>query len=181
MRVPFRRGGPSLLDLPSMLLLATVASAPAALAAQDQAPAQETNPAPAQTRPKQGDPVPESLLGSYEIVSGESDGQPLEPERIAGTRVRITPDTIVSTDRDGKNLYVALFNLDTKQKPWRIGLTEEGGPKGREGLTARGLIEQDGATVRLIYTAVEGPVPATFKTQAGGKQNLFVLKKMPSR
>ncbi len=178
MRMRLRCRALAILGLSSPLLLALAAPARAQDAPKTAPPQGQ---APAKPGAKVGDPVPEGLLGAYEIVSGESDGQPLEPERIAGSRVRITPDTIVSTDKDGKNLYVALFNLDTKEKPWRIGLTEEGGPKGREGLTARGLIEQDGDTVKLIYTAGGGPVPAAFKTQAGSKQNLFVLKRVEAR
>jgi hypothetical protein len=43
------------------------------------------------------------------------------------------------------------------------------------GEIARGLIEQEGETVRLIYALPTGEIPTEFKTKE--KQLMFVLKK----
>ncbi len=127
----------------------------------------------------EGDPTPEALLGTYTIVSGEDGGQPVPREEIEGTKVRITPDIIASTDKDGKELYIAKFNIETDTKPWKLAMTVSGGPHGDRGRHATGLIALDGDTVRLIYAVEGGVVPTTFKTAAGTKQNSFVLKRIP--
>ena len=136
--------------------------------------------APARLRADdEGDPTPKGLLGTYTIVTGEDSGQPVPPEEIEGTKVRITPDIIVSTDKDGKEIYVAKFNIETNTKPWKIAMTVSGGPHGDRGRHATGIIELEGDTVRLAYAVEGGVMPTSFKTAVGTKQNAFVLKRIP--
>lgn len=125
------------------------------------------------------DRTPEALLGTYTIVSGEDSGRPVPDERIEGSKIRITPDVIVSTDRDGKELYVAKFRLNTDARPWKIVMTMSGGPRGQRGDQADGIIELDGDTVRLAYAPEGGVVPTKFDTKTGPKQILFVLRRIP--
>lgn len=114
--------------------------------------------------------------GSYTITAGEDNGKAAPDEHIKGTTVRITGDTIVVADKEDKELYVAKYTLDTAKKPIKINMTETGGPRGRKGQKAVGIIEKDGKTVKLAYAYEGGIVPTEFKTKAGEKQLCFTLK-----
>lgn len=127
----------------------------------------------------QGDPTPENLLGTYTIVSGEDSGKPVAAEEIEGSKIRITPDIIVTTDKEGAEIYVAKFNLKTDSKPWKIAMTMSGGPRGERGTEANGIIEVEGDTVRLAYATRGGPVPTSFGEKTVANQNLFILKRIP--
>ncbi len=126
-----------------------------------------------------GDPVPENLLGVYRIVSGQDNGQTVAASDIEGIKVRITPDIIATADRDGKELYVVKYNLNTDTRPWKIAMTMSGGPHGERGTHADGILQvEENGTVRLAYAVEGGTIPATFQTKAGAKQNMFVLQKI---
>ena len=115
--------------------------------------------------------------GAYTITAGEDNGKPAPEEHIKGTSVRITGDTIVVADKDDKELYVSKYVLDTTKKPASITMTETGGPRGRKGQKAQGIIERDGDTIRLCYAYESGIVPTQFKTTAGEKQLCFTMKR----
>jgi len=121
------------------------------------------------------------LVGHYEIVSGEDAGKAVPEEHIKGSTVRITADTIVVVDKDDKEAYVAKYALDTASKPYKITMTETGGPRGRKGEKAVGIIQAEGDTARLAYAYEGGIVPTEFKTRSGGKQLMFVLKRKPGQ
>ncbi|MDB5350874.1 MAG: hypothetical protein JWN86_2121 [Planctomycetota bacterium] len=118
-----------------------------------------------------------SLVGNYELISGEDNGKPVPEDHIKGSIVRITDDDIVMVDRDNKEVYVTKYKLDTKAKPARITMTETGGPRGRKGQKAVGIIERDGDRVRLCYCYEGGIVPTEFRTRAGEKQLCFTMKR----
>jgi uncharacterized protein (TIGR03067 family) len=114
------------------------------------------------------------LIGAYTIVQGEKDGR-LEPDdRVRGTTVRITADRIIVTDKDTKETYAATYKVDTGKKPWAITMTSTLPPS--KGEAARGLIEKNGDTVRLIYAVRGGQDPTAFKTRE--KQLMFTMKAM---
>ena len=117
--------------------------------------------------------------GAYTITAGEEAGKASPEEHIKDTSVRITGDTIVVADKDDKELYVAKYKLgeSEKGKPISITMTETGGPRGRKGAKAVGIIEKDGDTVKLCYCYEGGIVPTQFKTTAGEKQLCFTMKK----
>jgi uncharacterized protein (TIGR03067 family) len=121
------------------------------------------------------------LVGHYEIVSGEDAGKAVPEERIKGSTVRITAETIVVVDKQDKEAYVAKYALDTASKPYKITMTESGGPRGRKGEKAVGIIQAEGDTTRLAYAFEGGIVPTEFKTRSGGKQLMFVLKRKPGQ
>ena len=91
--------------------------------------------------------------------------------------MRITGDSIVVADKDDKEIYVAKYTLDTTKTPIGIKMTETGGPRGRKGQKAVGMIARDGDTVKLCYCYEGGIVPSEFKTKAGEKQLCFVMKR----
>jgi uncharacterized protein (TIGR03067 family) len=115
------------------------------------------------------------LVGGYMIVSGEKDGKAEPEERVKGSTVLFTEDTITVTDKDKKQAYVATYKLDAKSKPWVITMTATAGEgKGKE---TRGLVETtDGGGVRLIYSLPGGDLPKGFKT--ADRQLMFTLKKL---
>jgi uncharacterized protein (TIGR03067 family) len=120
--------------------------------------------------------TPESLVGRYTIASGEKEGSKEPEERIKGTTVTFTKETVIVADKDKKEIYSASYTLDTKTTPCQITMTSK--VEGSAGEIARGLIQQDRDdenVVRLIYALPKGEIPTEFKTKE--KQLMFVLKK----
>lgn len=133
--------------------------------------AQQAQPAPS----KADKPcTPESLVGRYVIVGGEKEGAK-EPEgRIDGTIVTFTKETVVVADKDKKEIYSASYKLNATANPSDITMTSR--VESSAGQIARGLIQKEGDTLRLIYALPTGETPATFKTKE--KQLMFVMKRM---
>jgi uncharacterized protein (TIGR03067 family) len=117
--------------------------------------------------------TPESLVGRYIIVGGEKEGVKEPDERIKGTTVTFTKDTVVVADKDKKEIYSASYKLNATTNPCDITMTSRVESSG--GQIARGLIQKEGDTVRLVYALPTGEIPASFKTKE--KQLMFVLKK----
>lgn len=89
--------------------------------------------------------------------------------------MRIAKNAITTYDKDMKEVYVATYELDTSQEPWRIKMKATLTPVNGKGTIAEGLIEKDGETVRLIYALPGGKSPTEFQTSEG--QQMFVLKR----
>ena len=128
--------------------------------------------------------APDDLLGGYTIIAGEKYGEKEDPERLAGTTVRIAEDAIIVLDKEKKEVYAQTYKIDTKAKPWKITLETKITPypekkgdslerKGEDRI-AHGLIEKDGDTVKIIYALPGGERPTEFKTKE--KQLMFVMK-----
>lgn len=112
------------------------------------------------------------LDGGYTIVSGETDGKAIPAEKIKGSTVRFSGDTITGTDKDKKEFFASKFTLDTSKKPWVIKMKSVA-PKEAE---TTGLVKKDGDTITIVYALPGGDAPTEFKTKE--KQNLFVLKNL---
>ena len=121
------------------------------------------------------------LAGNYEIVSGEDNGKDVPEERIKGSTVRVTSDTIVVVNKEDKEVYVTKYVLDSKASPAKITMTETGGPRGRKGEKAVGIIQRDGDELKLAYAYEGGIVPTEFKTKAGEKQLCFKMKRKEAK
>ena len=126
----------------------------------------------AQDRKAPIQPVPKGLEGGFTIVSGERDGKVIPPERISGSVVKFTADTILGTDKDKKEFFASKYTLDTSKTPWVINMKSTS-PKDGE---ATGLIKRDGDTITIVYNLPGGAVPTEFRTKE--KQHLFVLKNL---
>jgi uncharacterized protein (TIGR03067 family) len=122
---------------------------------------------------KAGKTSPETLAGGYVITSGEKEGIKEPEERIKGTSVTFTKDTIVVVDKEKKQVFSAFYTLKTTNNPCEISMTSR--VESSAGEIARGLIQKEGDTVRLIYALPTGEVPTEFKTKQ--KQLMFVMKK----
>jgi uncharacterized protein (TIGR03067 family) len=119
--------------------------------------------------------TPKDLMGVYEMVGIEKDGEKLPADRVKGSQVRITEDKIVSTDKDSKETFACTYKLDSSQSPTVITMVNT--LSGQEGQVAKGLIQTTGDQVRLIYTLPDGTKPPKmFKTEPG--QLMLVLKKI---
>jgi uncharacterized protein (TIGR03067 family) len=116
--------------------------------------------------------TPADLVGGYTIVAGEKFGLKEPEERIKGSTVRFTDDRVVVTDREKNEVYGASYKLEPGERGCRIVMTSKLADS--EGQVARGLIEKEGDTVRLIYALPGGPEPTSFKTR--DKQLMFELK-----
>jgi uncharacterized protein (TIGR03067 family) len=118
---------------------------------------------------------PSDLKGTYTLAGGEKEGMQEPPERIEGTIVRITEETIVVIAPDQKEIYSATYTLAPADKPGvaRIRMTSRVPADKKE--QARGLISKDkDGTVRLIYGLPGGDEPTEFRT--GSEQLMFVMK-----
>jgi len=119
--------------------------------------------------------APADLIGAYTIVSGEKYGITEPAERIAGTTVRFAEDAIIVLDKEKKEVYAQTYKIDTASTPWKITMKSKITPyKGADDMEAKGLIQKDGDTVKLIYAIPGGEMPTEFKTK--DKQLMFVLK-----
>lgn len=126
---------------------------------------------------------PDHLLGKFQIVSGERNGQRIAPERIQAVTVRIAKDTITTLDKAEKEVYVATYTLDKTHKPWRIKMVATLTPDKSKGTTSDGLIAVDGNTVKLIYALPGGMAPMPSKDgdsfHTKDKQQMFSMKRAP--
>jgi uncharacterized protein (TIGR03067 family) len=133
--------------------------------------AQQAEPAASDTDKKC---TPESLVGRYVIIGGEKEGMKEPDERIKGTTVTFTKETVVVADKDKKEIYSASYKLDATTNPCDITMTSRVESSG--GQIARGLIKKEGNDVHLIYALPAGEIPVAFKTKE--KQLMFVMKKI---
>ncbi len=117
--------------------------------------------------------TPEDLVGRYFIISGEKYGMEEPEDRVKGTVVTFSKDDVLVADKDKKELYSATYKLDSTKNPATIIMISR--VRGSSGEEARGLIEKDGDTVRLVYALPTGEIPRGFKTRE--KQLMFVMKK----
>ena len=117
-----------------------------------------------------GNKADAKLEGSYTVVSGEENGKAVPADRVKGSAVVFTADTITGTDKDKKEFFAAKYTLDTGKSPWTIRMHSTA-PKEAD---AVGLIKKEGDTVTLIYALPGAPAPTEFKTK--DRQNMFVLR-----
>lgn len=121
--------------------------------------------------------APADLIGGYTIVSGEKFGEKEDEDRIKGTTVRFAEDGIVVLDKEKKEVYAQTYTIDSSSKPWKITMKSKITPYTKDKAdetVAKGLIEKDGDTVKLIYALPGGDMPTEFKTKE--KQLMFVMK-----
>lgn len=125
------------------------------------------------------------IVGNYRIVSGQSHGEQILPERLADVTVMITEQTITTYDKEKQERYKTSYRLDTQMRPWRIRMIPTEVPKSvaqqddkssvKDGGTD-GLIELTSEGAKLVYALPGGASPTAFK--AGANQNMFVLQRL---
>lgn len=115
------------------------------------------------------------LAGTYTIESAQKGDDKTPPDKLEGTVVTFTENTIIAVDRDKKQTYAATFKLDNSKTPATIHMVSTM-PEAK-GAKANGLIQRDGNEVKLIYAMPdEGEMPSKFEPGKG--QRMMTLKKI---
>jgi uncharacterized protein (TIGR03067 family) len=110
-----------------------------------------------------------ALKGRWEIVSSEFEGRPATAAYRPGTVIVIEGEELYFTDGFAKS-EATKFRLDARSKPRSIDI---GGDKGK---AMKGIYTLDKNSLKLCLN-LEGKRPEEFKTEAGDKNNLLVLKR----
>jgi uncharacterized protein (TIGR03067 family) len=108
-----------------------------------------------------------ALKGRWEVVSSEFEGKPATAAYRPGTVIVVEGDKLYFTDGFAES-QPTTFKLDAKAKPRAIDVGE--------GKAAKGIYELDGDSLKLCLS-LAAERPKEFKTAAGDKTNLLVLKR----
>jgi uncharacterized protein (TIGR03067 family) len=112
-----------------------------------------------------------ALKGKWEVVSAEFEGKPATTAYRPGTVIVIDGDELYFTDGFAKSKPTK-FKIDAAAKPKAIDFGKEQG----ERKALKGIYSLDGDTLKLCLN-LTGERPKEFKTKAGDKTNLLVLKR----
>ena len=116
-----------------------------------------------------------ALHGRWEVVSSEFEGKPASatyrPGTAFATVIVIEGDELYFTDSFTKS-KPSKFKIDAKVQPKSIDIGEDK----EERKASRGIYALDGDSLKLCLSG-SGERPKEFKTTAGDKTNLFVLKR----
>ena len=102
-------------------------------------------------------PKAATLTGEYRIISGERNGAPIDQNELSDATITIRDKTITAYDKERKETFAATYTLETKQTPWEITMISTKAPE--VGVIAKGLIEVDQNSVKLIYALPNGQPP----------------------
>jgi uncharacterized protein (TIGR03067 family) len=115
----------------------------------------------------------EKLLGNWTVVSGQEDGKALPPEKVKGSQVVITKETLTCQEETQKR--VMTYKVDSSTTPKQIELTTiEGSDKGK---TSHGIYALDGDALKICFTQPGNDRPKEFTSKEGSKAMSFVLKR----
>jgi uncharacterized protein (TIGR03067 family) len=120
----------------------------------------------AEDKPAKGDK--EKLQGTWALVSGEHDGQPI-PEEVAKTiKLAFTGDKVTLHHNDQKN--EGTFKLHSDKKPKGIDLDMENG-------AVKGIYQLDGDTLKLANAKPGDERPKEFPKKEGSGLTVATLKR----
>jgi uncharacterized protein (TIGR03067 family) len=131
-------------------------------------------PAGADDKNKEAKLDPAKLVGTWNIVSGERNGQKVDEDSLKKNSVVITKDTLTLKTEMGD--FVMKYKVDTKKTPCQIELEITEGPAG-QGTKATGIIQLKGEELKLCYPAMGGDAPKDFTAKEDSGNHSFVLKK----
>jgi uncharacterized protein (TIGR03067 family) len=128
------------------------------------------------SRPEEGAKgVAAKLVGTWEVVTGEKGGQKEPAERIKGTEVQFTRETIVVTTKNAARAFRASYKLGLERKPYAITMKALDGPD--KGKAALGVFELDGNNLKLCYALPGEKAPEDFTTRPGSSRLLFTMRR----
>lgn len=113
----------------------------------------------------------EKMIGVWTYASGETEGGKVGEDRLSGSKVEITKDTL--TLKSDEASFVMEYKLDTTQEPAALNLKIVEGPFG-EGSSAAGIADLKNGKLFICYDPRGGDAPTKFDADAG---HLFVLSR----
>jgi len=116
----------------------------------------------------------EKILGNWTVVSGQEDGKELPAEKVKGSRVVITKDSITVHEENNQKRVMS-YKLDTSTTPKQIDLTTtEGSDKGK---TSHGIYALEGDALKICFALPGQQRLKEFTTKEGSKAMMFVMKR----
>lgn len=116
----------------------------------------------------------EKIVGNWTVLSGQEDGKPLPAEKVKGSRVVITKDSITVHEENNQK-QVMSYKLDPSTTPTQIDLTPtEGSEKGK---TSHGIYALEGDNLKICFALPGQQRPKEFTTKEGSKAMMFVMKR----
>jgi uncharacterized protein (TIGR03067 family) len=128
----------------------------------------------AQDKKKEGGFNAAKMVGTWNYVSGEKNGEKLDKDHFKGSKVVITKDKITLEGEQGK--FVIDYKVDATKTPAALSMEITEGSQG-VGSTAKGIVEVKGDELKLCYAA-EGDAPTKFEAKEGSNAHLFILKRV---
>jgi uncharacterized protein (TIGR03067 family) len=116
---------------------------------------------------------PAKLVGTWNYVSAEKNGEKVPEDRLKMQSVIFTKDKLTLKSQDS---FVLKYTIDTKKKPATIDLEIVEGPFA-VGEKTQGIIELNGDELKICYAVPGGPAPAKFDGKEGTKAHYMVLKR----
>ncbi|MBC8003206.1 MAG: TIGR03067 domain-containing protein [Opitutaceae bacterium] len=114
------------------------------------------------------------LQGTWSMVSGSADGQPMPAEMLKQMK-RVCKGDETTTTMGGQVFMKAKFTIDPSKKPKTIDYQMiEGFTKGKKQL---GVYEVDGDTFKSCFGAADAERPKDFTSQPGDKRTSSVWKR----
>jgi uncharacterized protein (TIGR03067 family) len=122
--------------------------------------------ASAQDKSAKGDK--EKFQGTWTIVSGEHDGQPIPEEAIKSIKLVYAGDKFTLQHGDQKT--EGSFKLAPDKKPKAIDMDMDGG-------VVKGIYQIDGDTLKLAHGKAGDPRPKEFPKKEGSGLTVATLKR----
>jgi uncharacterized protein (TIGR03067 family) len=118
------------------------------------------------------------LQGRWTVLSGESNGELVNKDKIRATVVVFEKTRLYVEDKGHNKLWVMTFKLDPTKKPKTISMKLEEGKY--KGASSGGIYALEGEYLKLCYALPNGKKPTSFKTARGSHDNSFLLKRSKS-
>jgi uncharacterized protein (TIGR03067 family) len=116
----------------------------------------------------------DDLEGTWKIESGVRNGEKVDKDKLDPVTVEVTKDKITLTDKKNDSKFVMTYK--TKEgKPTGIDITIVEGPV--KDVSAKGIVEVKGDTMKLCYHPMGGDAPKTFESKADSQLHFFTLKR----
>jgi uncharacterized protein (TIGR03067 family) len=115
------------------------------------------------------------MIGNWTYVSGERDGNKVDPENLKKGIVAVTKDTITLKGGE-QGEFILKYKLDTKKNPWAISMEITEGPAG-QGAKAEGIITVSGDEMKIAYNPMGGKAPTAFAAKKDSGDHYFVLRR----